>query len=65
MLHLETVVALAKMVLKDEQQVAIAQGIATDCSAITDSDRCELAYKLLLCALDAADKRGVKFSEFM
>lgn len=56
---------MAKMVLKDEKKVNVAREIATECGAVTDTDRCELAYKMLECAVKAAEKRGINFSEYL
>lgn len=43
----------------DEKAVAFIKEIATECSAVTDADRCELASKLVSCVMDGVVKRGV------
>lgn len=62
---METIVDMAKMVLKDEKKVNTAREIATECGGVTDPDRCELAYKMMDCAVKAAEKRGINFREYI
>lgn len=65
-LHLEAVIDIAKMAFrKDEQRLAVARDIAAECSAVTDEDRCELAYKLMICAIESAASRGINFRDFL
>lgn len=56
---IEGAVELAKMAYDgDEKAMKIAKEIGTECASVADADRCELAYKMMLCAKDAVIKRG-------
>lgn len=51
------------MVLNDDVRVGHARAIATECGGVTDSDRCELAYKMMTCSIEAAKKLGINLKD--
>lgn len=62
---MDTVVDMAKMILQDDKKVAVAKDIVSECSGVSDTDRCELAYKLMECGIKSAEKRGINFREYI
>lgn len=56
---------MAKMILQDDKKVAVAKDIVSECSGVSDTDRCELAYKLMECGIKSAEKRGINFREYI
>lgn len=63
-LDMTTVVEMAKKVLNDETLVSNVRKVTAECGGITDSNRCELAYKMMVCSVEAAKKNGIKFRDF-
>lgn len=51
--------ALARMTHGTDHAIELAAGIADDCKAITDADRCEMSYKLANCFVENAVKRSL------
>lgn len=49
----------------NDPKIAIAQSMSTECGAISDPDRCELAAKGYECGVESAKKHGFKFSDFI
>lgn len=49
----------------DQRAMDLAKEIAEDCTHINEPDRCELAVKLMVCAQDAAAKRGLNPKEMI
>lgn len=45
-MDVEAVVGMANMVLEDAAKVQIIRYIATECAALTDTDRCGAAAKI-------------------
>lgn len=55
----ENAVHLARFASKnDPEMVKLTREIATECESTTDPDRCEMAYKMIKCSLQASIKRG-------
>lgn len=49
----------------DDPKVDLAIAIAKECVDVTDPDRCEAAAKMYDCGRKGAEKRGIKFENFM
>lgn len=59
-------VELARMAYGgDQKAMDLARDLTNDCSHIMEPDRCELAVKLMVCAQDAAVKRGLNPKEMI
>lgn len=57
---IEGAIELAKMAYDgDEKAMQMAKDISSECVHIEDSNRCELATKMLVCAREAVTKRGI------
>lgn len=57
-------VALAKIAFDaNEEAMVKAREVAMECAHVADTDRCELAIKLLTCVRDAVAKRGYNLKE--
>lgn len=64
-MYVDGVVALAKMAFGDDAaKLQTARDIATDCVGVTDEHRCEAAFKLLVCSMDAHKSRGLDFGDW-
>lgn len=62
-LDVEFVVDMARMALDDDTpKVNIVREVATECSTLTDADRCEAAAILYNCIHDRVNARGVAFN---
>lgn len=61
-LDIEVSVSMAKMAFGDNtEQLQMARDIATECANETDADRCEAAFKIMLCGERGARARGLIF----
>lgn len=49
----------------DQKAMDLAREITSECEHIVETDRCELAVKLMVCAQDAAVKRGLNPKEML
>lgn len=49
----------------DQRAMNLAKEVTSDCLHIDEPDRCELAIKLMVCAQDAATKRGLNPKEML
>lgn len=57
----EGLVEVAKLATENnEEMVKTVEEIANECRPVADSDRCELAVKIMECMKAGADKRGIK-----
>lgn len=62
----EGLAAWAKAMFKDnEAMIKMTAEVATVCVAVTDPDRCEMAFKEMKCTHDEINKRGMTFAEYM
>lgn len=48
----------------DANHGKIAQEIANGCAAVTDDDRCEAAFKIILCLHNGAQEKGIDRDDF-
>lgn len=56
---LEGSIAVTKMAHPDDEKaIEATKKIHTDCEAVSDSDRCEYAIKLMKCTMDSLVKQG-------
>lgn len=59
-MSVEGAVEIAKMIHPgNEEAITLAKNIAGACESVTDSDRCELAAKLMKCSEQAAIANGL------
>lgn len=64
-LDVESMIALAEEELEgDEKGIEMVREIASDCSDIADSDRCEAAIKIYECFHISAKVHGANFDDF-
>lgn len=60
MVQIKGSLELGKMLFGSDDIVTVVLAkIRDDCAPITDPDRCELAYKRMICAKETAQKGGL------
>lgn len=63
-INVEGLVAIVKMMYgDDEAKLQTTRDISGECATVTDSNRCEAAFKILECTKHAHQTRGLKFGE--
>lgn len=49
----------AKKYEGNDKAIAIFNEMVDECSAVSEAEKCELAFKLMECLVKAAEKRGI------
>lgn len=56
---------IAKTVHGSDEAAKVAEAIAEECKMIADADRCELAFKIANCTIEATKKMGLDPKEII
>lgn len=62
--NVEAAVAMVKMVYdEDAAKIKLVTDMTNECVGVTDGERCEAAFKILQCSVQAHKSRGISFGE--
>lgn len=64
--YVEGAIRLGRMIFDDDKEAQnAATEVAHECETVTDSDRCEMAMKLMNCSIHEVERRQLGVEKFM